>query len=283
MFSAYLELTKPRILLLVLITEALGFFLASRGVIVWVPFAISLLGTALSCAGAAALNHYLERDIDALMKRTCKRPLPAGIIEPQRALMFGILLVLAGVTLLVAKINLLAGFLSLLTAFLYVLVYTPLKRVTWLNTLVGAIPGALPPMGGWAAATGTLDTGAWILFLIMFIWQQPHFYSIAWMYREDYARGGLRMLPVVDPDGRSTFRQIILFSVGLIPVSLAPYFLGLSGPVYAIGALLLGLFMLAAGITLSRTHTVADARKLLRASIVYLPILLLLIIGDVHF
>ena len=283
MISSYIELTKPRILLMVLITEAIGFFLGARGVVMWQPFVVAMVGTGLSCAGAAALNHYLERDVDSRMKRTCRRPLPIGDIEPQSALIFGICLVLAGVSLLVAKVNLLTGFLSLLTAFLYVLVYTPLKRVTWLNTFVGAIPGALPPMGGWAAATGSLDLGAWILFLILFIWQHPHFYSIAWMYREDYSRGGFKMLPVVEPDGGSTFRQIIIYSLLLIPVSLVPCFLGMSGSIYGWGAFVLGMLMLWSGIVLLRTHQVSDARRLLRVSIIYLPLLLILIISDVKF
>jgi len=278
--SAYTELTKPRIMLLVLVTSTIGYFFGGQGINSLTTLAILSLGTALSCAGSAVLNNYLERDIDVLMKRTARRPIVAGSVSPNEALLFGIILVLCGTVLLVVKINLLTGFLALLTAFLYVLVYTPLKRVTWLNTTIGAIPGALPPMGGWAAATGGLELGAWVLFLILFLWQHPHFYAIAWMYREDYARGGLKMLPVVDPDGASTFRQIIIFSIMLVPISLLPTFIGMSGSVYCGGAAILGMALLAMGVKLSRSRSVLDARRVLHASIIYLPLLLVLIVTD---
>jgi protoheme IX farnesyltransferase len=201
-------------------------------------------------------------------------------VTPSEALSFGLILVLLGVSLLAWQVNLLTGFLSLLTVFLYVLVYTPLKRVTWWNTVIGAIPGALPPMGGWAAATGSLDLGAWVLFLILFVWQHPHFYAIAWMYREDYKRGGFKMLPVVEPDGRSTFRQVIWFSVVLVPVSLLPGFLGMAGAVYTWGMAVLSLGMLWYGVVLARTHSVQDARVLLKVSVIYLPLFFILILGD---
>lgn len=265
---------------MVLVTAAIGYFLGAGGIRNMPHFMLFLTGTGLSCAGAAVLNQYLERDVDARMKRTARRPLPSGAVSPAEALAFGILLVLAGVSLLVAKVNLLSGFLSLLTAFLYVLVYTPLKRVTWLNTLIGAVPGALPPMGGWAAATDSLDLGAWVLFGILFVWQHPHFYAIAWMYREDYARGGFKMLPVVEPDGSSTLRQVILFSVILIPLSLLPTTIGMAGEVYRWGMLAVGLFMLGAGISMARVRSMESARGVLRASIIYLPIWLVLIIID---
>lgn len=281
--AAYRELTKPGILLMVLVTTAIGFFFSAHGISPIGVFIETLFGTALCCGGAAVLNNYLERDIDARMKRTKARPLPAGIVSPQEALSLGILLVLGGTSLLVWRVNLLTGFLALLTSFLYVLVYTPLKRVTWLNTIIGAIPGAIPPMGGWAAASGDLGLGAWVLFLILFLWQHPHFYAIAWMYKEDYARGGFKMLPVVEPDGKSTFRQILVTSALLIPVSLVPSFIGMSGAVYFVGALLLGIAMLIYGIGLYASKSVADAKKLLRASIVYLPLLLVLIVADVSF
>ncbi len=281
--AAYIELTKPRILLLVLVTAAIGFFLGGHGIRSYSALFLTLIGTSLCCAGAAALNHYIERDVDVKMHRTKLRPIPSGVILPAEALGFGILLVILGTVLLVWKVNVLTGFLALLTAFLYALVYTPLKRITWLNTFVGAIPGAIPPMGGWAAATGTLDWGAWILFAILFVWQHPHFYSIAWMYREDYERGGFKMLPVVEPDGISTFRQIVIYSVLLIPISLLPTLIGMSGPIYFWGTLIMGLGVLTLGITLSKTHTLLDARRLLRATIVYLPILLVLIVTDVGF
>ena len=280
---AYVELTKPRILLLVLVTSAIGYFLGGHGIPSYLQLAITLFGTGLCCGGAAVLNQYIERDMDAKMHRTRLRPIPSGIISPADALAFGTILVIAGTVLLVVKINLLTGFLALLTAFLYALVYTPLKRITWLNTFVGAIPGAIPPMGGWSAATGSLGWGAWILFLILFVWQHPHFYSIAWMYREDYERGGFKMLPVVEPDGASTFRQILIYSLLLIPISLLPTVIGMSGPIYFCGTLFMGIILLLMGITLFESKSTKDARKLLRATIIYLPVLLVLIVTDVGF
>ena len=281
--SAYVCLTKPRILTMVLVMSAAGFFLGAKSLQPLDTFIIMLLGTALSSGGAAVLNNYIERDSDLLMDRTKIRPIPQGIITPPEALEFGITLVLMGVGLLAWQVNLLTGFLSLLTVFLYVLVYTPLKRVTWWNTVVGAIPGALPPMGGWTAATGSLDLGAWLLFLILFVWQHPHFYAIAWMYKDDYARGGFKMLPVVEPDGLSTFRQVIGFSLLLLPVSLLPAFFGMAGPIYAWGMFGLGLSMLIFGWNLFKSHSVQDAKKLLRASVIYLPLFFILILCDRSF
>lgn len=281
--APYITLMKPRILVMVLVTTVLGFFLGGRGISSYPLLFATLFGTALSCGGAGVLNQYLERDADLLMKRTKRRPIPSGQVSPANALVFGIILVLSGTVFLVAQVNLLTGFLALLTAFLYVLVYTPLKRTTWLNTVIGAIPGALPPLGGWSAATGGIELGGWILFLILFLWQHPHFYAIAWMYREDYERGGFKMLPVVEPDGRSTFRQIVLFSLLLLPVSVTPSLIGMSGTVYFVGSLIAGIALLRVGLSLSKSHSVGDARKLLRASIVYLPFLLALIVFDVKF
>lgn len=282
-FQAYCSLSKPRIVTLILVTTAIGFFFGAQGISDYGLFSLALIGTALCCAGSAVLNCYLERDVDKKMKRTMNRPLPSGEVAPAEALGFGLLLVLLGVVLLVWKVNLLTGFLALLTAFLYVLVYTPLKRLTWLNTLIGAIPGALPPMGGWAAATGELSLGAWVLFLILLLWQHPHFYAIAWMYREDYLRGGFKMLPCVEPDGTRTFQQILWCSAMLIPVSLLPTALGMSGYVYFTGALLLGMGLMFASITVARSKSIPDARKLLRASVIYLPLLLVLIVTDAGF
>ena len=281
--AAYISLTKPRIVSMVVLTTALGYFLGGRGIPSCSLLNITLLGTALSCAGAAVLNNFVERDSDSKMNRTKNRPLPLKLLNPGDALVFGILLVLGGTALLVWKINLLTGFLSLLTAFLYVLVYTPLKKITWLNTFIGAIPGALPPMGGWAAATGSVDLGAWILFFILFIWQHPHFYAIAWMCREDYARGGYKMLPVVEPDGASTFRQVLIYSVILLPVSVIPTFMGLAGDYYLFGVLAFGLGMLFYGVKLAQSKGIDDARMLLRASIIYFPVLLVLIVADSPF
>ncbi len=282
-FLAYLELTKPRIALMVLVTAALGYYL---GVAFtdefpgWLSFFFAMLGTGMAGAGASALNQYLERDIDARMERTRRRPLPTGTLSPQSALYFGVVLALAGCFLLLFENNLLTAFLTLQSTFLYVLVYTPMKRLTWLNTSVGAIPGAMPPLIGWAAATGTLHLGAWIMFAVLYIWQHPHFFAIAWMYRDDYERGGLKMLPVVKPDGKNMFVQVMAFSLVLIPVSILPTVIGLAGWLYSIGAVLLGLAMLACGaaFTLQRTH--ASAKRVLRVSLIYLPVLLLLILAD---
>ncbi len=282
-FKPYFEMSKMRIVTMVLVTSSIGYFLGARGVgdVRWVVWALSLLGTGMAAAGAACLNNYLERDLDARMERTRRRALPAGAIDPVSALMYGIVMVLGGVTLLVWQVNLLCGFLVLLTAFLYVLVYTPMKRWTWLNTSVGAIPGALPPVSGWAAATGQLDVGAWVLFAILFVWQHPHFYAIAWMYKDDYREAGFRMLPVIDPSGQRMFRHILAHSAVLIVVAALPTFIGMTGWIYLIGAFLLGLMMLEVGIRLWRTHSMADARNVLRASVYYLPLLLVMIALDV--
>jgi protoheme IX farnesyltransferase len=226
------------------------------------------------------LNNYLERDSDAHMSRTRGRALPAGLIEPARALIGGVGLVLIGVLELVCAANLLSAFLVLLAAFLYVLVYTPMKKITWLNTSFGALPGAIPPIAGWAAATGTIDPRAWVLFAILFAWQHPHFFAIAWMFRDDYRAAGLKMLPVVEPDGKRTFRQTIAFSILLIGVSVLPTLLGLTGQFYFWGALAIGLGVLLVALDFTRNQAVADARRLLKASVLYLPVLLLLIVFD---
>ncbi len=278
--NAYIELTKPRILSLVLVTTAIGFFMGQGefshlSILFW-----TILGAGLVCAGASALNQYLERDADSKMERTKLRPLPMGTIRPSSAMLFGVYLILIGVILLCLKVNLLSAFLALLTAFLYILVYTPLKRLTWLNTTIGAIPGAIPPMGGWAAATGQLDFGAWVLFFIMFTWQHPHFYAIAWMLKEDYKKAGFKMLPVVYPDGKSTFLQIFVFTILLFFASLVPAFIGMSGKIYLAGAVVCGIFLFMASMALIKTKTMLDARQLLKATVFYLPILLFLIVID---
>lgn len=279
----FLELAKPRITALVLVTTAFGFFLGGRGIhsarlLVW-----TLLGTALVAGGSAVLNHYFERGVDADMQRTKDRPLPSGRMKPTVAMTYGLLLLVAGLGLLLQHVNMLTAFLALSTAFLYVVVYTPLKRLTWWNTSVGSIPGALPPVGGWTAATGELELGAWALFAILFAWQHPHFYAIAWIFKEDYRRGGFKMLPVVEPDGKRTCRHVVVFSVVLIAVSTVPTLLGLSGTLYLIGALLIGVALLVVGIALSITRTSLAARRLLKASVVYLPILLVLSVLDSGF
>ena len=230
----YWELTKPRIAFLVLVTAAFGFFLGGQGIHAPLLFCCLLVGTGLTTSGSSVLNHYLERDVDGLMKRTRNRPLPAGRVKPSTALSMGFVLVLSGVFFLLFTAGLLTAFLALLSAFLYVVVYTPMKRQNWLNTSLGAVPGALPPVGGWTAATGAIDPGAVVLFLILFAWQHPHFYAIAWIFRDDYRRGGFKMLPVVEPDGNSTCWQVMGYLVLLLIFSVLPSFMGLTGPFYLV-------------------------------------------------
>jgi protoheme IX farnesyltransferase len=281
--SSYVELAKPRILSMVLVTTTIGFFLAAKGIHPLGTLLATLVGVGCATGGSAALNNYLERDVDGKMERTRHRALPAGSIQPANALAFGISLVLVGLVALICAVNLLTAFLVLLASFLYVLVYTPMKRLTWLNTTFGAIPGAIPPMCGWAAAHGRLDPGAWVLFLILFAWQHPHFYAIAWMFRDDYRNAGFKMLPVVDPSGVSTFRQTILFAALLIGVSVLPTMIGMTGKVYCVGALVMGVALLAVGALFAYSKSFLDARRLLKASVIYLPLLLLLIIVDAGF
>lgn len=280
---SYVELMKPRLGAMVLVMAGLGFFLGSSGAFAWVALFYALLGTGLVASGGLVLNNYLERDVDALMERTKYRPIPQGSISPQAALAFGVLLVLGGCSVLIAEANILASFLALLSCFLYVVVYTPMKRLSWWNTSVGAIPGALPPMIGWAAATGRVEVEAWILFALLYIWQHPHFYAIAWLFRDDYARGGLKMLPVVDPTGRRAFHHSVFFLVLLIPVSLLPTLVGMAGWVYFWSAGVMGLIFLGTGIVLARSASTTAARRVLRASLIYLPLLLLFIVIDATF
>jgi len=280
-WNAYLQLTKPRIVTLVLVTTALGYYLGGDGRFDYAVFLWLVLGAGLVCAGSSTLNNYLERESDCKMLRTKNRAIPLGIITPLHALNYGIVLILSGLIILYTRVNLLTAFLSLLTAFLYVLIYTPMKKVSWLNTTIGSIPGAIPPMGGWAAATGYLEPGAWVLFLILVLWQHPHFYAIAWMYREDYKRAGFKMLSVMDHDGRRMFQQILWYSVILIPVSILPTVIGLTGIFYSVGAFICGVVLLRFGQRLMATRSLKDARHLLQATVFYLPILLILIIVDI--
>lgn len=277
---SYIDLTKPRILTMVLVTAALGFCLPARGIQPFGLFLWMLLGTGLSSAGAGTLNHFLEREIDLHMDRTKNRPLPAGRLHPIRALVFGLACSLAGVGALWYFVNTLSAGLAAATIVLYAVIYTPMKRKSWLNTPVGAIPGAIPPMIGWAAATGSLGAGAWVLFAILFLWQHPHFYAIAWMFKDDYARAGFKMLPVVKPDGSATFRQSWAAALILIPVSLWPTFVNITGWLYFFGVFLIGVWFLAACVQWRLSGTVLDARKVLRVSVFYLPALLLLILAD---
>ena len=279
----YWEMTKPRIAFLVLVTAALGFFMGGQGIHAPWLFCSTLIGTALVSFGSAVLNQYLERDVDRLMERTRNRPLPTGRVKPGVAMCLGFALVLGGVFFLLFTVGLLTAFLALLSAFLYVVVYTPMKRYNWLNTSLGAVPGALPPVGGWTAATGSIDPGAIVLFLILFAWQHPHFYAIAWMCRDDYRRGGLKMLPVGEPDGKSTCWQIVGFSVLLIIFSVLPTFMELTGSLYLVGAVVLGVLFLASGLELSLSRSIPSARRVLKMSVLYLPLLLALSVVDAGF
>ena len=265
---------------MVLITTLLGYYLGNDGISSWLNLFWTLLGTGLSAGGAGALNQYLEREQDKRMERTRNRPLPSGLIQPLDALLFGLILVLIGSILLVWKVNLLTGFLSLMTAFLYVLIYTPMKKITWLNTSLGSIPGALPPMGGWTAATGSIDSGAWILFAILYLWQHPHFFAIAWMCKNDYKKAGFKMLPVVELNGSRTIRQIFWHLSLMIPVSLLPFISGMMGTVYLAGASLLTLGYFCSAIPMLRLKSKENASKILKASVFYLPLLFVIIIID---
>ena len=276
----YLALTKPRITWLILMSTGIGYFFGAKSG--WHPLTLlyTVIGTGLIASGTAALNQWFERDADAKMKRTQARPLPAGRIPANKALIFAIVISLAGFAVLFGGVNLLTGLLGLFTLCSYLFIYTPLKQRSPHSTTIGAIPGAMPPLIGYAAASGTLTWEAWILFAILFLWQFPHFYAIAWMYREDYERAGIRMLPVVEPDGESTARRILLFSLVLIPISLVPKFLAMTGNFYLVGAVALGLFFLYSGFRISLDRTRQRARAVLLASIVYLPVLYGLMLFD---
>jgi protoheme IX farnesyltransferase len=285
----YIELTKPRITWLILMSTGIGYFFGLPAAANWLDFlkGISLLsllhtvlGTGLIASGTAALNQWYEREADCKMKRTAMRPLPAGKLPAGRALAFGVALSVAGFVELWLGVNLLSGLIGAFTLASYLFLYTPLKQRTWWSTTIGAIPGAMPPMIGYAAAAGTITRESWVLFAILFLWQFPHFYSIAWMYKEDYARAGIRMLPVVEPDCRSTARQIVLFGMALVPVSLAPVLLGMSGRIYLIGALVLGLWFLYSGVRVAVDRTVLRARAVLIASVLYLPLIYGLMLID---
>jgi protoheme IX farnesyltransferase len=289
----YIALTKPRITWLILMSTGVGYFfglkrdifsaatfIQATGSPDWFLLLHTLIGTGLIASGTAALNQWYERDADLLMRRTSGRPLPAGKMTARRALLFGIALAALGFGELAIWVNLLAALLGAFTLGSYLFIYTPLKQRSHLSTVIGALPGAMPPLMGYAASHGSLTPEAWTLFAILFIWQFPHFLAIAWMYREDYARAGIRMLPVVEPDGMSTGRQIILYASTLIPVSLFPVLLGMSGKVYLVGALLLGGWFLYTGIRVAFDRTNVRARRVLLASIIYLPVIYGLMIFD---
>ena len=276
---AYLELTKPRVTLMVALTALISFYLASTNVDFVLLFH-TIVGTTLLAAGCAVSNQYLEREVDGRMQRTRSRPLPSGRITPAKALVFGVVLTLGGGLYLGAAVNWLTGGLGLASAVLYLFGYTPFKKKSPLCTTIGAFPGATPVLLGWAGARGTLDPGAWILFAVLFLWQYPHFLAIAWVYRDDYRRGGFRMLPQMDPGGRKTARQILIFILLLVPVSLLPTQVGLSSTLYAAGAVILGGVLLWSGLRVSRTRSRAAAHTLLKTSVVYLPLLMVLMALD---
>jgi protoheme IX farnesyltransferase len=274
-----ITLTKPRITLMVVLTAMFGYYLAAPEID---PATLVnlLVGTALSCAGAGVLNMAMEKRADGAMHRTRNRPIPAGRVATGTAVSYGGILATAGVALLAVKVNGLTAVLSAATLILYLLVYTPLKSRTSLCTIVGAIPGALPPVMGWAAARGTLDGGAWALFGVLFFWQLPHFLALAWMYREDYERAGYPMLSVGDPEGASTARQVVLQTLALLLISLAPVWMGLAGGAYLAGAAALGVAFLAFGLAFAQVRSRERARRLFFASLAYLPgILGLLALG----
>jgi protoheme IX farnesyltransferase len=274
------SLTKPGITRLVLITTGVGFYLGASGSLDLFLFVHAVLGTALLAAGTNALNQYAERRVDAEMKRTKERPLPAGRLRSSTALVFSVGISVAGTIYLVVLVNLLTAALGAAALLIYIFAYTPLKRRTWLCTVVGAVPGAIPPMMGWTAVTGRLDALAWVLFGIVFLWQMPHFLAIAWLYRQDYARAGFPMLPVIDSEGKRTARQIIIYTLALVAVSLLTTVMGLTGAIYFFGALTLGLAFLVLGVALAATRTGLSARRLFLGSVLYLPVLLILMVVD---
>ena len=276
----FLALTKPRVVVMILATTMVGYYLGSAGTADYVRLLHTLIGTGLAAAGTLALNQFLEREVDARMERTRLRPLPDGRLQPIEALAFGAAITGAGVLYLILAVGLLCGAVTAATVILYLFAYTPLKLRTSLCVVVGAIPGALPPVTGWVAARGELGVGAWVLFAILFLWQLPHTLAIARLYREDYARAGIRVLPVVDPEGTSTERQIVTGCLALLAVGLLPTLIGLTGHVYFFGAFALGMFFLGCGMAQALSRSVPAARRLLLASLLYLPTLLALMAID---
>jgi heme o synthase len=276
----YLALTKPRLNILVVATSAAGYYLGAAPPLNLPAMAAAVSGTALVAAGAAALNQVYERDTDALMRRTRSRPLPDGRVTASDARLFGVLLSAAGLVLLGALVNLQATALALATLVTYLIIYTPMKRRSPLATLVGAVPGALPPLIGWVAAHGSVSVGGAALFLIVFLWQIPHFMAIAWLYRDDYGKAGFPLLPVIEPDGRRTGRQAVAYAAALVPASLIPAFVGLSGSVYAVVALVLGAALLWLAVRFAVTRSDRSARWLFFSSITYLPLIWIAMMAD---
>ena len=280
MIKPFLALTKPRITWLILMSTAVGFVFGARLGWNWLTLFHCLLGTGLLASGTAALNQWYERDADAKMERTKERPLPAGLVTPSAAFWFGLALIIAGFFDLALGNNWLTAGLGLFTVVSYLGAYTPLKQRSTHATTIGAVPGAMPPMIGFAAAAGTLTVDAWILFAILFLWQFPHFYAIAWMYREDYARADMRMLSVVEPDGESTARRIFWTSIALVPLSVLPRFFGMAGDIYTVGVLVIGLLFVYTTFRVLRELDRKGARTVLLASVLYLPVLYGLLVFD---
>lgn len=276
----FFELTKPRIVVMVLITTFVGFYLGIADTVDYVALLHTLVGTALVAGGTLALNQVMERDADAKMERTKMRPLPDKRLQPLEALVFGMLITLGGLIYLAFLVNPLSALITASIVISYLLIYTPLKMKTSLCMVVGAVPGALPPVIGWAAVRGTLDFEAWVLFAIMFLWQMPHSLAIGWLYREDYARAGFQLLPVLDPEGKSTGRQVVCNCLALLAVGLIPTLIGFTGSIYFFSALALGLMFLWYGVGLARASSREAARRLLFASLVYLPVLLAIMAFD---
>ena len=278
--AVYADLVKARLTMLVLLTTLVGFYVGWRGPMDYALMFHALFGTALVASGAAALNQLLERDHDAKMGRTASRPLPSGRLQPVTVMLFGGVCSLVGLVYLALLANPLTSVIGAVSLVSYLFIYTPLKRMTWLNTAVGAVPGALPPLMGWAAARGELGGGGWALFAILAFWQMPHFFAIAWIYKDEYARAGFQMLPNVDPDGSRTGQQSVSHALGLLPVSLCPFLFHLAGPVYVVSAVLLGAGYLWCAIQFAKRLDVPSARKLFFASILYLPLLLIVLVAD---
>jgi len=278
--AAYFELTKPRIAFMLVLTSAAGFYLGANRGFDALLFVNSMVGILLLAFGVATLNQVWEKDTDALMERTAKRPLPTQKLSSIEALVFGVSLCVVAEIYLAFLVNSLTAVLGLIVIVGYVLLYTPLKTRTSASTAVGALPGALPPLMGWTAAANEITLGAWVLFAMLFLWQFPHFLAIAWMYREQYAKAGILMLPVVEPEGKITAQQIVIFTILLLPVSLAPFFIGFAGLIYLIGASVLGAWFLWTSVQAARAKSIEKARKLLLVSVIYLPLIFLLMVFD---
>lgn len=275
---AFFELTKPRIAFMLVLTAAASFYLGTVGKFDVILFVNAMLGITLLAFGVATLNQYWERETDVLMKRTASRPIPTEKVSPNEALMFGILLCLGAETYLFFLVNALTAVLGIVVIVGYVFLYTPLKTRTSASTAIGALPGAMPPLMGWTAAANEITLGAWALFALLFLWQFPHFLAIAWMYKDEYAKAGIKMLPVVEPEGKITAQQIVIFTIILLPISVAPYFLGFAGLIYLVGSIVLGVWFLKSSIEMARVKTVEKARKLLLVSVIYLPLLFALMV-----